>query len=175
MPLFFLGGAHGAGKSVLAAEVAAEIGARVLSASELIREEGAEPSTHDKRVTDIDSNQERLLRALERQRAIEARILLDGHYCLRSQSGAAVAIAFDIFARIAPNALLLLDADPSQIVERLRERDAVRYDAAAVEELVACEMSTAMTVSAQLRVPLGVVRAPDALQRAVSFLKSYGA
>lgn len=84
MTLYFLGGVHGAGKTALSLALAPRVGGAALSASQLIREGGAEPSTPDKRVVDIEGNQERLLRALAWHREAQTTIILDGHYCLRN-------------------------------------------------------------------------------------------
>jgi len=172
MPLFFLGGAHGTGKSSVATVLGARMSVKVLSASRLIREEGVEPSTSDKRVGDIHGNQERLLRALARHRALHERILLDGHFCLRSSTGDAVAIPLEIFRRIAPDALLLLVDEPEEIAKRLEQRDGISYQLADVTCLGNCEHEAALLVSNELRIPLHVVRAPASIDETCEFLGS---
>ncbi len=172
MPLFFLGGVHGAGKSSLASELGVRLPAKVLSASQLIRDEGVEPAAPDKRVDDIDGNQERLLRALARHQRVHERILLDGHFCLRSGDGEAVAIPIEIFRRIVPAALVLVVADPAAIVERLEQRDGLKYQLADVKGLMECEREAAFVVSTELRIPLCVLQAPPSIDEACGFLES---
>lgn len=170
MALFFLGGVHGAGKSSVASALATRLPARALSASALIRQEGVEPSTSDKRVNDIAGNQERLLRALSRYREPGTAIILDGHYCLRAESGEPVALTVDVFRRLCPDALLLLEDDPDAIAERLGERDRQHHEASNIAALTLCERAVAELVSATLCLPLLIVRQPEAAEEALSFL-----
>lgn len=172
MPIFFLGGVHGTGKSSLASAIGVRVSATVLSASQLIRDEGFEPSEADKRVHDIDGNQERLLRALTHHRKESKKILLDGHYCLRSVVGDAVAIPVEVFKCIAPTALLLLVDEPVSIVQRLKERDGVTHQVADVTALMECEREAALVVSNELRIALRVLNAPPSIDDVCQFLDS---
>ena len=170
MQLFFLGGAHGTGKTTLARELCDRLPAKLLTASQLIREEGTEPSEPDKRVGDISGNQDRLLRAIQRHRTRHATILLDGHYCVRSMSGEPAAIACDVFQGLAPDALLLLEEQPSAVAQRLSLRDGVEYGIDNVIAQIKCERCAAQTVSTALTLPLHVLKAPGALEHALDFL-----
>ena len=172
MSLVFLGGAHGTGKSSLAAALGARLSVKVLSASQLIREEGVQPSTPDKRVGDVDGNQERLLRALARHRALHAKILLDGHYCVRSSTGHTVAITCEVFRRIAPAALLLLVDEPLAIAKRLVERDTLQHELADLTAHNDCEQEAALVVSTDLGIRLHVLHAPPSVEEACAFLQS---
>jgi adenylate kinase len=172
MPLYFLGGAHGAGKSMVAGALGPLLGAAVITASDLIREEGIEPSTADKRVTDVGGNQALLLNALRRRKTQHSRLLLDGHYCLRGASGIPTMIPTDVFAAIAPDVLLLLVEAPSTIADRLQQRDGQVHDVADVTALCKCEREAAHLVSVCLGVPLHVIHPPDAVDQAARFIIS---
>ncbi|MBA3657294.1 MAG: AAA family ATPase [Gemmatimonadaceae bacterium] len=171
MKLYFLGGVHGAGKTALSQALATLIGGVRLSASDLIREEGVEPSAPDKRVSDIDANQERLLWAIDKRRHSATPIILDGHFCLRNASGEATAIPPSVFVRLMPDALMLLEAPAEEITQRLSARDAQSHSLNEIRDLLACEKQTAEQVSALLAIPLRILGPTSSLDDAVPFLK----
>jgi adenylate kinase len=172
MSLFFLGGVHGAGKTALAKALAPRVNGVALSASQLIRAEGVVPSTPDKRVIDIDANQRRLLQAMARYQPINGVVILDGHYCLRNALAESEPIPLLVFQRLTPRALLLLAADPEDVVQRLSSRDAQTHEITQLTDLMACEQTAAERVSAHLGIPLKVLRPPKALDDAADFVAS---
>jgi adenylate kinase len=138
----------------------------------LISEEGAEPSTPDKRVADIDGNQERLLRALARYQASLNTIILDGHFCLRNERGESEPVPAAVFRRLSATAFLLLSEDPEQIAARLSARDSRQHQLESIVGLMACEQSTAKRLSKRLRVPLKLLRGTSAVDDAANFISS---
>lgn len=172
--LYFLGGVHGTGKTTLALELGAELGATVLSASQLIRLAGVEPSTLDKRVEDISGNQALLLRGLAQYRTANASIILDGHYCVRSISGEPTRIDLGVFREMAPTSLLLLEDDASAIARRLLIRDGVAHNIMAVLNLMDYEREAARAVSEALGLKLCILRTSDGVRRAADILMRGG-
>lgn len=170
MPLIFVGGTHGTGKTTFASALCRRLPAVLLTASAIIRDNVPEPLSIDKRVIDIDGNQERLLKGLATLRARHSLVVLDGHYSVRGPSGDPVAIAAEVFNAIAPDALLLIEESPPVIVERLRRRDGVRYEVAEVISLVAFERGAASALSAALNLPLCIMRASDGVDSALEHL-----
>ena len=77
----FLAGAHGVGKTFLGRPVAKRLGLLHATASELIRQErGRATWNTDRRVTEVDENQEALIAAVQRLSAEGTAVLLDGHF-----------------------------------------------------------------------------------------------
>ena len=168
MPLAFLGGLHGAGKSTLASALCSELPLEHHSASDLIRH--YRPLGPTKSVKDVRGNQDALILALEDFRARGAGILLDGHFALLHESGRAVPVPIDTFARIAPVALITLAIEPEEARTRLLARDTSAPSLQQLSELQDLELNHAEAVSEALALPLLLLDTPD-LRAAAAFLR----
>ena len=62
--IIFIGGIHGVGKGTLCKRIESELGIIHLSASEVLKWKGFNVDSSDKRVADIDSTQDYLLKNL---------------------------------------------------------------------------------------------------------------
>jgi adenylate kinase len=165
-PVVFVGGIHGAGKSTISRDLSSRLSAAHTTASALIRSSAAEGhavtvSDRDKGVPDVDANQALLLRGLRTYRSRLVRsdqpLVLDGHFCLLGATNAAADVPVEIFAAIAPVALVLVGVDPKIAVERLTARDGSAPSLATMAGLAERERRHAETVADWLAVPLLLV------------------
>jgi adenylate kinase len=163
--IIFVGGIHGAGKTTVSRLVATAILASHVTAGALIRETAAPDHQvgvgfGDKAVPDVDANQALLLRGLDlyRARIGSGAILLDGHFVLLNPNGSITRIPADTYKVIAPRALLLVETDLPLVRERLIKRDGDAPPMDKISLLAESERSSAELVSAQLRVPMWIVR-----------------
>jgi adenylate kinase len=177
--IIFVGGIHGAGKTTVSRRLAATLSASHVTAGTLIREsatfESSSTQTANKTVSDVNSNQELLLRGLARYRGtVTGALVLDGHFSLIHSSGVPVAIPMAIYIAIAPIAIVLIESDSQIVHSRLLQRDGTAPPAATISSLSECERANAHSVSEILKIPMFLVRgdipADEAFQNAASEL-----
>jgi adenylate kinase len=155
--LLFLGGIYGAGKTTFCRELSEAIGATHVTASALIRHEALPGDTTGKAVADIDGNQRLLLDGLRAVTTMHTRVLLDGHFCVLDALQRVAVVPAKVFAAMKPTALLCLEVDPEEALQRLAKRGDGVYAARLLESLAAAEATHASALSELLGIPLVVV------------------
>ncbi|MBO7776716.1 AAA family ATPase [Burkholderia pseudomallei] len=157
----FVAGVHAVGKTYLC-KPAAESGEWVhASASSLIKQElGRENWTDDKRVADADRNQQALIAAVKRINDDGKRLLLDGHFVLRSKDDEFVLLGADVFADLNLDAVIHIVAPARLIAERLYARDGVARIESDIEAFQDAERRQAELVCAELGLRLVVLDTP---------------
>ncbi len=153
--LVFLGGIHGSGKTMLCGGLSAD-DYHCVTASSLIKRHGMELSK-SKRVAHVEDNQVALVSELLKERVKFARIILDGHFSLIQRDGSFVSVEDSVFEQIDPEILILLEAPPKLISERLQARDGKPWDVKLVKEFQQFEKSCARRVSENLKIPLQIL------------------
>lgn len=169
MNLFFVGGIHGAGKSVLCEQLQQPMHALYLKASELI---GYAPDPSDptrKAVADVQQNQDRLVEALRAFRET-GNILLDGHFCLIDRQGQIARVPISTFEAITPKAMVLVATSAEEVTNRLSHREGRPYSREFVEKFALEERRYAEYVSTQLGVPLQEYESGASTEQVVRFL-----
>lgn len=152
--VIFLAGAHGVGKSFLGKPVTDSLGIAYAAASTLIREElGSANWDNDKRVNNVDVNQEALISAVSRIADVSSRLVLDGHFVLRNKEGNLVALPVDVFRRLRIKGVILLEAPANVVVSRLAVRGAPQ-SLTEVEEIASAELQHSEWICSELQIPL---------------------
>lgn len=170
MKVIFLSGIHGVGKSYLGSLVANKLSMLHFTASQLIREEkGHENWGSNKRVLDIDENQNCLIRSLRRRREEGQHILLDGHFVLKDKDGNLNRISEDVFEKFDLSGVILLTEDEHVISTRLALRDGVQNEIQTLRDFAAEEELHAKTICNALRLPLTTIRSAnvETMERAI--------
>jgi adenylate kinase len=161
MSVIFLAGVHGVGKGFLGTPVASALGISHLTASQLIREEKGQATWGtDKKTSDLDDNQQALIRAVAQRRLTHPSILLDGHFALRDAQGILTPLAISVFKELHLSGVILLTEAESVIASRLALRDKGIPDIEAISELAAAELTHAQVVCTELELPLVKIHAP---------------
>ena len=156
--LCFVGGAFAAGKSTLCLRLAQELPAHHVKASELVRFRRDPNDPTGKAVSEPIETQEGIIQALKARRRFGGTILLDGHYCLLDLKHSIVPVPVRVFRMIGPDALLLVDVEPQELVVRLDRRDGGRLDSGLARRLLDAERRQSRVVAEALGIPLvGVV------------------
>ncbi|MGH8522997.1 MAG: ATP-binding protein [Gammaproteobacteria bacterium] len=167
----FVAGIHCVGKTYLASRAAPKAGMVHKSASNLIKEERALVTwTDDKRVADVSANQQALAAAVRRYNESGTRLLLDGHFVLQAPSGELIRLERNVFAAIGLNGVLLIEADPQTVAQRIEARDEQQASIDHLKALMGAERDQAQKVCAELRIPLTVLvsPSPEAFEAAVA-------
>lgn len=164
MALAFVGGVHGVGKSSVCAEVAADLGITIHTASAVIRaERGTLGSDRGKAVVDVGANQRLLLTGVRRLLGASSALqLLEGHFALRTTSGDIECVDIDVFAQMTVGHAVCLRDEPERIRARLQQRDGTDTCIDAISALQHAEIAHARFVCRSLGIPLTVLTAFDA-------------
>ncbi|MEP7297604.1 MAG: ATP-binding protein [Burkholderiales bacterium] len=158
----FLAGIHGVGKTYLAERLPTGGGLLHTSASKLIKEERALPGwSADKHVSDVDENQVALAKAVRRNNASGAALLLDGHFVLLDKEGLFVLLGVEVFETLNLRAVVLVEAQPEVVASRVRHRDGLDRLPEWLAEFTAKERAQAELVCGQLQLPLRVLASPS--------------
>ena len=170
MHLYFVGGIHGSGKTTLCQRLAVILGAAHYAAGDLIRLGSKQQDDRSNAVQDVELNQMLLLKALDELGNRTATVLLDGHYTLIDQQGLIRPIDIEVFRALNPAVLLLVAAEPLTIGRRLQQRGGQTYDLPFLEQHSQVELAHAEFVSAQLNIPLVVLKSSDTPDDAAGLL-----
>ncbi len=150
--IVFVGGIHGVGKGTICKAIAKECAIPHYSASQLLK--WTEISTEqNKRVTDFDETQERLLKGIENTIQNNVLSLLDGHFILLNKEGIPEIIDEQIFIKIHPIAIGVVTKKPELIKEQLENRDNKEYDLNILMEMQRLELSHSKYISKKLKLP----------------------
>lgn len=154
MQVFFVGGVHGSGKSLLCNKLSEPMAAVHVRASDLLDFSPQSGDETRKAVSDIVKNQARIIAALKGFEEPGRRLLLDGHYAVLHVSGSVVPIPISVFQGIDPVAMILVEDDPGEIVRRVQRRGEQGFDLDLITRLMTAERSNAEMVSGHIDIPL---------------------
>lgn len=152
--IIFIGGIHGVGKGTLCERIESELGIVHLSASEVLKWKELNVDSSDKRVTDIDSTQDRLLNNLKRIIIPGQTYLLDGHFCLLNKENKIEKVPEDVFIGINPKKIIVVSETPEIISKRLSQRDGRIYETSLLKEMQNIEIEHAKYISNLLGVEI---------------------
>ncbi|MBW7989516.1 MAG: AAA family ATPase [Planctomycetes bacterium] len=151
--IIFIGGVHGVGKTPLCKSVCTKFNVIHHSASKLITKYSHIKFPSNKRVENIQRNQDALICAINKYLDTNKNYLLDGHFCLLDQDGVVTKIPLSTFTVISPMFIILLHEDPSNIYFRLQDRDRERYDMDFLSSFQKQELHYSRLVATKLNIP----------------------
>lgn len=158
----FVAGIHGVGKTYLASRASLSAGMTHTSASMLIKEERTLSTwTTDKRVTDVGANQRALAAAIQRHNELGTRLLLDGHFVLLDATGEMVRLETDVFTALNLIGVILVEADPHTVAQRIDERDKRQVPVDHLQAFMKAERDQAQKVCTELHIPLTLLVSPS--------------
>ena len=172
LKIAFIGGIHGVGKSRFSEMVGHALNIPCVSASDLITRQRNALAAVNKRVQNVDKNQDALIAAIESSLSEASRFILDGHFCVFDTAGVVHKIPIHTFQKLSPVAAVVLLDDVNQIERRLRERDKNVFPIETLEALQRAESAHAENVCRHLNIPLRLIR-PDDQDKAVQFIRSH--
>lgn len=158
LPRFFVGGVHGVGKSTFVKGIASEMGLHAYSASQIILGETGPDILKRVPVEAAISNQRSLLFGLRETDWFNTGGLLDGHFVLRTGNEHVSPVPVEVFSQLDLDAMFVLTDTPSNIAERIKERDGIVWSHSLVEKMQENEVAHARVVSDRLNIPLSIIR-----------------
>jgi len=173
--VIFIGGVHGVGKSFFCDQVFTKLDLKSYSASNLISELKNEQFTMDKRIKDIDDNQDYLLEAVKRLVITEGEFLLDGHFCLLNSNGKVQRIPPSTFKQLSPQAIIVLYDTVETIASRLNKRDGVHYKLTNIDAFQQEELVFSREISIALNIPFLAINNTSCLDEVYTFIVKHKA
>lgn len=162
--IIFIGGIHGVGKGTLCKNVTSGLNVIHLTASEVLKWDDFTIESANKRVTDIQVTQDRLICNLKKIILPETTYLLDGHFCLFNNEGIIEKIPDQTFIEINPIKLVLVTENPETICRRLEKRDKKIYDVYLLKQMQEMEKEHALHISKLLSIELFEIQ-PDSIDK----------
>lgn len=160
--MIFLGGIHGVGKTYLCQKLKDIRNLNSYSASNLIGDLKREWFTSNKKIIEIDQNQNFLIEAVK-QLQENRTYLLDGHFCLLDKEGIVTKIPINTFKILAPKSIIIVVNSVEQIAKYLMNRDKSSYDLKFLENFQKRELEYAIEISQLLNIPFFIHSATNEL------------
>lgn len=159
--LIFIGGVHGVGKGTMCTEVAAALGFKHYTASELLKWKEVSEDEKNKKVGNIKQTQDRLIAGLQAAIKEEGNYILDGHFCLFNADGKVERVPENTFDRMSPQAFVVVTEEIKIIAKRLHDRDKKSYSMEELDSLQNMEAKYASDLAIRLGIPLLSVKSGD--------------
>lgn len=152
--VILLAGIHGVGKSFFSETLSCKFGVDKYVASKLISDKIKVDYNRNKKVTNIQENQNVLKVAMQEKGLFEKTIILEGHFCLLNKFGEVEKIPFQTFQELNLKAIIVLREEPRIIRERLFDRGNDNYNVEFLNIFQETEIAYANEVASKLNIPL---------------------
>ena len=149
--ILFVGGIHGVGKSTFCRHFSQLHRIPHYSCSTIIEQTKNIKFSENKQTHDVCGNQRDLINAIELIKQLNGNFLLDGHFCLRDVNGNINEIETDVFKNIMPSVIIILEAEPADILKR---RPEMGMSLEEIEQFLKKETTRALEISDALNVPI---------------------
>lgn len=148
--LVMVGGVHASGKSSLCERLSLfSQDITLVMASKLVNHFSA-----SKFVNDIKSNQLTLIEKISEIKKNNCLTIVDGHFCVPDINGKIRYVGNKIFQILSPELLILVEADPIEIQQRIQHRDHIKYSLELIETMMQAEACWADYTSTTFDIPL---------------------
>lgn len=151
--IIFIGGIHGVGKTFFCNEISTKYNLLHFSASDLISKGKDEKFPKNKKIANIDQNQDILISSIKTLTPINTPFLLDGHFCLLDLSGRITRVPVATFSNLALKGILVLTDSVEQIQHRLHKRDSSVHDIKLLKAFQKEELNYSREISEVLNIP----------------------
>lgn len=155
--MYFVAGTHGVGKTIYCKIIQKMMDIPHFTASEVIRSVKEEGFDKQKRVGNIDANQQILLHGLKNIEHRYKNYILDGHICLINTEKKIVPIDLEVFKEMNMEKLVIVVADPKIIAQRLKQRDHVTWDIQLIKQLQVAEIAYGRRIASALKIDMEIV------------------
>ncbi len=169
--IIFVGGIHGVGKTYLCKSLEESLSFKHYSASQLIKSlKDGQSVSIDKRVANIDGNQQLLLTAISEYIKPDVTAVLDGHFCLLNNKKKIEYIPVEIFSCISPISIIVLHDSIKNIGNKISGRDGVRYNYELLTTFQEKEIEYSQYIAQHLHIPYLVFDVADDIAEVEDFI-----
>lgn len=169
--MIFISGIHGVGKSYFCKKLKEITGVESYTSSSLIEQRKKVSFSVDKKIIDINDNQNYLLLAVEELKTKNSFFVLDGHFCLLDIEGNITRIPEQTFIDLKPEAIVLLTEKEEIIAERRMYRDGIEIDLAITRRFQEAEIGYAKEIAMRLGVPIKISKGAEDIQSTIEFIR----
>lgn len=148
--IIFVGGIHGVGKSTLCHYLSDKLEIKHYASSELIGRLDSERIGLNKKVSDVEGNQNILIDSVNAYLDNNHDYLLDGHFCLINNNNCIEYVPINTFKELNLKGILIVVDTPKNIINKLEHRDGKIYSSEFVQLFQNKEIGRAKYVSEQL-------------------------
>lgn len=159
--VIIMGGVHGVGKSYLCSIIRIRRKISIYSASDLIRQYQKEKTDFNKRVPNINRNQNALITAIEENVPDDINMLLDGHFCLLNSNNEIQKIPRSTFEELNVVGIITIIDNVENILRHLKSRDNSSFDKKFINEFQNMEISYSEEVAKKLGVSYFIFKNND--------------
>lgn len=174
--MIFVGGIHGVGKTTVCKMIREYFQIDNYSASAVIANAKGAGFGLVKKVSDIETNQDFLTRALRNMQIGSRWFLLDGHFCLIDTTSQIIRVPEMTFHQLAPKAIIVVQDTVNEIKGRLLSRDNLVYGEQFLEQFQDEELSYAVELANMMDIPYVVFQNNQLrVHQLEEFLRTVGA
>ena len=141
------------------------------TSSSLIEQRKKVSFSVDKKIIDINDNQNYLLLAVQELKTKNSFFVLDGHFCLLDIEGNITRIPEQTFIDLKPEAIVLLTEKEEIIAERRMNRDGIEIDLAITRRFQEAEIGYAKEIAMRLGVPIKISKGVEDIQSTIEFIR----
>lgn len=167
----FVAGVHGVGKTTFCKELALIKKTNHYSSSELIRLYNSKLEFVDKKITDVQGNQDALINSIK-ENIEDTNFILDGHFTLFNKFNEVIKVPIDTFQKLNPQKIILMTLDPMKLITRLNKRKENQLTMEQIKLLQQNEIQQAQKISTLLNIKLIKLSSIDTMN---SYLLNKGA
>ncbi len=158
MKAFLFSGVHGVGKGFFLNKLENNSLYHIYTASALIERYHSSADAGYKRVSNVKSNQETLIRGMkEVMDRDNGTLILDGHLCIFNAKGEVERIPKFFFEEAGIEGIMLLQDIPERIYCRIRKRDANIIDVSVIEQMQREEEKYARELEKELNIGWAII------------------
>lgn len=169
--IILIGGIHGVGKTTTGEYIAEQTGLKFISAGEILIDSTIVEDNPSKSVSNIEDIQDLLIFGLRDIIEPESFYLLDGHLCLIDESGQIRKVPSYIFQKISPIAIIILTDTPSNIREKIKNRDGLDFTIGFLDMMQQEEENYGLEIASLLSIPCYIANLAES-GRLISIIKS---
>ncbi|PVE17631.1 AAA family ATPase [Clostridium perfringens] len=155
--IIFVAGIHGVGKTTFCNQLSEITNKKHFSCSDLIRTYKTLPTTN-KFISEINSNQKLLKKAIDTLLNDNDSYILDGHFCLLNTNHEIVKLPIETFEALNISKVILLSLDSNKILKNLESRDNALYSLDLITEFATQELNHCKFVCNNLNIPFKIIR-----------------
>ncbi len=172
--IIFIGGIHGVGKTTFCKKVFKNIDVNHYSASHLIKSLNKEPiNDKNKKVVNINKNQDKLIAAIDKYVEKVKLTLLDGHFCLLNKTYEIKDIPLNTFLKIPIKAIIILHDSIDNIQNKNSKRDGILYNNELLSSFQNRELEHSKYIAKELGVPYKKFDVNNDLKNVLKFIKEF--